>query len=205
MMNQPRYEEYMAKVILEWAYPDMFQDLIISDRPDLTNKTIGIEVTQGITESNQKFYSLSTKKPNDDKEQFEKQKSKLIELGGRECTQTLNPYGVLSPGGHDTFKDILKAVKTKLIKLKKYTLYDHNMIFIFSNILADDRMLQKALQDFQKLRQEYELNFSQIFVSVPQYLYKFNCHDGFYESKELDLSLQNELSNFAYQQYCQSK
>lgn len=46
MNGQKRFNEYFAKVILEYCCKDRYSDLEISDKPDLRNKrlNIGIEV-----------------------------------------------------------------------------------------------------------------------------------------------------------------
>lgn len=45
-MAQRRFDEYFAKVILEKCFPEKFNDLQISDKPDLRHgNEIGIEVT----------------------------------------------------------------------------------------------------------------------------------------------------------------
>lgn len=45
-MKQKRFEEYFAKVVLESCFPERFNDLQVSDKPDLrSGKEIGIEVT----------------------------------------------------------------------------------------------------------------------------------------------------------------
>lgn len=46
IMSQKRFDEYLAKTILERCFPEKFFDLQISDKPDLRYGTqIGIEVT----------------------------------------------------------------------------------------------------------------------------------------------------------------
>ena len=43
---QKRFDEYFAKVVLEYCFPERFVDLKIADRPDLRyGDLIGIEVT----------------------------------------------------------------------------------------------------------------------------------------------------------------
>ena len=49
------YDECYAKIILEMFFPAKYQDLQISDRPDLRTKdgNIGIEVTSAIPQEEQ--------------------------------------------------------------------------------------------------------------------------------------------------------
>ena len=45
-MVQKRFDEYFAKVVLESCFPERFNDLLISDKPDLhSGNRVGIEVT----------------------------------------------------------------------------------------------------------------------------------------------------------------
>lgn len=45
-MSQKIFQEYFAKVVLEHCFPDRFNELIVSDKPDLRcGEEVGIEVT----------------------------------------------------------------------------------------------------------------------------------------------------------------
>ena len=42
---QKRFDEYFAKVVLEYCFPERYQNLQVLDRPDLQGGDIGVEVT----------------------------------------------------------------------------------------------------------------------------------------------------------------
>lgn len=44
-MKQKRFDEYFAKVVLEYCFPERYQSLQVLDKPDLQSGDIGIEVT----------------------------------------------------------------------------------------------------------------------------------------------------------------
>lgn len=43
--NQKRFDEYFAKVVLEYCFPERYHDLEVKDKPDLQGKGVGVEVT----------------------------------------------------------------------------------------------------------------------------------------------------------------
>lgn len=44
-INRKRFDEYFAKVVLEYCYPKRYHDLEVKDKPDLQGKGVGVEVT----------------------------------------------------------------------------------------------------------------------------------------------------------------
>ena len=55
-----KYEEFLAKLVLENFYPDRYIDLELSDKPDLRNesKRIGIEVTSSVEQVDREIVRL---------------------------------------------------------------------------------------------------------------------------------------------------
>lgn len=56
---QKRFQEYFAKVVLEHCFPNRFNELIVSDKPDLRcGKEVGIEVTNCMPEEAAEAFNL---------------------------------------------------------------------------------------------------------------------------------------------------
>ena len=64
------YDECYAKIVLEKFFPDQYENLQISDKPDLRDisNNIGIEVTSAIPQSEQEAMALACEIPYLEKE-----------------------------------------------------------------------------------------------------------------------------------------
>lgn len=199
-----RYEEYLAEVVLTWAFPNLFKSgLDHQERPDLVNKekTIGIEVVTAIPEESQEFQKLFMKPCKDSKE-LEKRRTRLLKLKGidlrkirRIGSPSLNPYDVLHPGGKDSLDSIMNATKMKLKKqLPHYMHFTNNYLFIIDECFLSENMVKQALLQFQSLSKGLDYHFSIIFLYVPSKIYYFDLDKGEYEIKSVCSKQGFELS-----------
>lgn len=67
------YDECYAKIVLEKFFPDQYENLQISDKPDLRDisNNIGIEVTSAIPQSEQEAMALACEIPYLEKERIQ--------------------------------------------------------------------------------------------------------------------------------------
>ena len=79
------YDECYAKIVLEKFFPDQYENLQISDKPDLRDisNNIGIEVTSAIPQSEQEAMALACEIPYLEKEKQDKRIAYLKKKGYR--------------------------------------------------------------------------------------------------------------------------
>lgn len=179
------YDECYAKIILESFFPDEYQDLQISDRPDLRTKdgNIGIEVTSAIPQKEQEALALASEIPYIDKE---KQKGRIDYLKKKGYKYT--KYGMLHPprsyawtglGNPDieiTFcKDFFSAVAKKLDKLNsgKYELMARYDLFVISEIYIEEWMPEILLEKLISYSSK-RLNYSSIYLLALNGIFMFD-------------------------------
>lgn len=187
------WEEY-ARVVLNWLEPTNYSGLTAADKPDLVDETrdLGVEVTWSLPEGSQEidalYLRLCTEKDSRRRSYIEE---RLSQLGAK----TEN-YVCLHPTGHDDFTLIHKSHESKLELLNKggYRPFRHNHLFVMSDILADEMMLQAALTGFRRASANYKNSFEQIIVAVPEYVYKFNLVNYGYRVTTLPSGKQYDLA-----------
>ena len=81
--------------------------------------------------------------------------------------------------GSDNFDRIFQSFKDKIHKLNNggYTIFTHNYLFVFSEILANQKMIDEVIIKMNLFQVEYNRKFEKIFVYVPYYLYVLNLLD----------------------------
>ena len=187
------WEEY-ARVVLKWLQPANYSGLTTADRPDLVDATnnLGVEVTRSLPEGSQEIDALYLRFC---AEENPKRKSyieeRLSQLGAK-----VNKYLCLHPTDQDTFSLIHESHKVKLGLLNKggYRPFEHNHLFVMSNILANETMLKTALVEFERASAGYKNSFERIIVAVPGYVYEFNLVDSSYRVAELPSNKQYDLA-----------
>lgn len=186
-----KYEENVAKLILERIVFNnslVFQNV---DRPDLQNDNlgIGVEVTQAMDpkEAEIDFLYSQYKDPDDpffanemseqEKEKQIKRKHTLIEkkiknLNGPLFRKKIFPNGIKSPA-YDLFYN---AVKTKLEKLNEggYRIYSLNCLFILSELCIEEKWCPDLLEQLISISKNYENQYTKIYTL---FLRKFICFD----------------------------
>ena len=151
------YDECYAKLVLETFCQGEFQNLIISDKPDLRTPDgkVGIEVTSAIPKLTQEAESLAAEIPYIDEKNQKKRIEYLRKIGfeyGEHCmTHPVESYcwsGFELPDVEKIgCKKFLDAVKRKIEKLNggHYDLLEEYMLYVQSDLLIEDWMLKKLL------------------------------------------------------------
>ena len=167
-----RYWECYAKALLENYFPQTFQGLCVKDKPDLQSSdgAKGIEVTWAKEEKQMKAESHYV----DISYGRARNKEKAIEEIEK-CGAQYNA-GILVSKGEDSFVLILNSLEKKLETINKghYHWCSENYLLVLSQICADTKMKEQALQQMRALSQKYDTSFGKIYVSVPEEIYVFD-------------------------------
>ena len=187
------WEEY-ARIVLKWLEPADYSGLTTADKPDLVDVTnnLGVEVTWSLQKGSQEIDALYLKLcAEEDPKRQRYIEERLSQLGAK-----ADKYVCLHPTGHDDFLLIHKSHKAKLELLNKggYKPLKRNHLFVMSDILANETMLQAALIEFERESTSYKNFFERIIVAVPGYVYKFNLINCSYCIAKLSSSEQYNLS-----------
>ena len=187
------WEEYARQVLL-WFEPSTYSSLVLADKPDLvdTFSSLGVEVTRSFPEGSEEINAVYTRYCIEaDPKRRKRFLERLSQLGAQ-----VNKYMCLHPTGRDDFSLILSSHEKKLLLLnqKGYKVFDHNHLFIMSDILANKAMLKDALLRFGKTAAGYEVSLERVIVVVPAYVYEFNLCENSYSFVELNNSKQCELA-----------
>ena len=203
------YHECLAKIVLEAIFPSHFMDLELKDKPDLQNtgKQIGVEVTRAINPTQERNEKLFTKIGYGQIRNKEKAietinssyKPRSIVINGLEIREPERYCNGMLVGIHerDSFDLIFEAFEQKIYKLNKggYRAFLHNNLFVHSDILANQDMIDEVIIQMNAFQAKYERKFQQIFVYVPCYLYLLNLMDKtggikFIKENQYDWSIQ---------------
>lgn len=202
------YDECFAKLVLEKFFPDKYQNLIISDKPDLRTPDgkAGIEVTSAIPEKTQEAISLAVEIPylseKEQRKRIEYLKSKGFEYEKYCLTQPVESYcwsGFGHPDIEVTFcSRFINAVKNKLIRLNSgnYALLEKYRLFVQSELLIEDWMPEKLLNKLTIIS-ESALCYSTIYLLALNGLFVFNISRHMHMHLEIDKKLLWEISNKA--------
>lgn len=169
------YWECYAKYVLSYIDSDTYGRLIMSDMPDLVDKqkSLGVEVTRAGHEKSFEASSLFSQNLEERDESKRLKRKKQIKL----CGGTLVDDGIMvGPDGKDSFKLILDSIENKLKRLNSggYQTMENYHLFVMSDILASEEMLNEALFRMIEVSELYDVVYEQIIVSVPQHNYVFN-------------------------------
>ncbi len=185
------YHECLAKIVLETMFPSHFMDLELKDKPDLQNieKQVGVEVTSSINPIQERNEGLCTKIAYGQIRNKEKAieiinssyEPRSIMINGKEIREPERYCNGILVGipGRDSFDLIYKAFKQKVYKLNKggYRIFLHNTLFVHSDILTNQDMIDEVIIQMNAFQAKYESKFQKIFVYVPAYLYILNLMD----------------------------
>ncbi|BBF42412.1 hypothetical protein lbkm_1094 [Lachnospiraceae bacterium KM106-2] len=165
-----KYFECYAKIVLEDMFPKIFFNLKIKDKPDLQNNisNIGVEVTSSVDKSHKEaeaLYAEWSYKEDCNRNFIEKQIKK--------CGAKIEEGILIGKPGEDSFLNVIKQAKLKVLKLNKYSHFTKQYLFIFSDILADKHMLDSALEELREICDRPN-SFDCIFVLVPEQIYIFD-------------------------------
>lgn len=167
------YWETSAKLILEHFLPERFVHLSVdSERPDLRNSNVGVEVTSAEDPEAQEMDSLYTRQYSyGDDGQKERALKRIEELGGR-----VEQYFLAHPGRARNLEKLSDTVRTKTQKLNNnYDIFPENYLFIYDSCLILDQELSDILLTFVNDSTDYNLKFDSIFLyCFGGDLYEFN-------------------------------
>ena len=183
------YDECYAKIVLEKFFPARYQDLQISDCPDLRTKdeNVGIEVTSAISQEEQEALALACEIPYIDKENQEKRiaylKKKGYEYTKYGMSHPSRGYGWIGfnyPDIEKTFcRDFIHAVEEKIKKLNR-GYYD---LFVQSELYIEEWMLQKLIDKLCQLSTQ-QYNYKFIYLLALNGLFVFDVPTQKYSMKE---------------------
>lgn len=189
------YDECYAKIILEKFFPAKYQNLQISDRPDLRTKdgNIGIEVTSVIPQEEQEALALACEIPYIDEENQEKRIEYLKKKGYKYTKYGMShpsrSYGWIGFNYSDieqTFcSDFIHAVEEKIKKLNSgnYDLLSEYDLFVQSELYIEEWMQQKLIDKLCQLSiQQYNYKF--IYLLALNGLFVFDVSTHKYSMKE---------------------
>lgn len=188
------YHEYMALIVLKEIFSDTYGELKRVDKPDLQDnqKKIGVEVTRALEGNYGEIDGLLTEAFYCKGQAQQEATNRISKLGGRFSDDEFRVFSW--PTGHDNFKVIYYEFEKKLKKLndKGYLQLDHNELFVHSDILADNLMLEQALHEMIKKQSNYKEEFEKVYVYVPGALYKLDFYKRNYCNMKLEPVLQSE-------------
>lgn len=188
--------EVYAHLVLQYINPDIYANLQYQDKPDLqdTDSDLGVEVTQAIARENIEAEALYAKLLNEREKKTQKRHIERIEMLGAEVFD----WGLFGPKGTNDFNLIMTAFEDKTSKLNSgnYKHFNHNHLFIRSDILADQTMLEKALSEFL-CRKTNEKQFERVVVSVPHHNYVFDLLNKYYDDFFFPTDIQFEIATRA--------
>lgn len=193
------YYECLAKIVLESVFPDIFVDLKIKDKPDLQNekRKIGIEVTRAVNpiqEQNEKLYNKIAYGQVRNKDRAinvinSSYSPHSIMINGEKIREPdrYNEQILVGIPEPDSFNRINKAFKDKISKLNNggYIPSLINYLFVYSNILSDQEMINKAIIDMNVIQNDYKEKFYKVFVCVPSDLYVLDLMNKIGEIKDI--------------------
>lgn len=194
------YDECYAKLVLEKFFPEKYNSLKISDRPDLRDDmhNIGIEVTSAIPRQEQEALSLSSKIPFLPEKVQERRIEYLNKKGYR-----YTKYGMTHPGYGYSWTgceippiektccaEFLNAVLKKIDKLNSgnYESLSQYDLFVQSELLVEDWMGSKILERLISIFNG-EKKYSTIYLLGVNGLFVFDVEKKTWEKLETDIKL----------------
>lgn len=193
---QKRFDEYFAKVVLEYCFPERFVDLKIADKPDLRQGCqIGIEVTNCMPKEAVEAFNLwrraakqGEQTPPRILERIEQLKD-IVHLEGNSLIWEQGSY-INDDISNSPIKEFIKAVGSKVERLNNSNANYEEMgsYELFVNSAID---VSTYNQIFAILKRTIELNdkpkkFDNIYlITIGQKLIVFNVKENTFAIKYL--------------------
>lgn len=193
---QKRFDEYFAKVVLEYCFPERFVDLKIADRPDLRyGDLIGIEVTNCMPKEAVEAFNLWHRAAKQDEQTppriFERleQLKDIVHLEENSLIWEQGSY-MNDDINNSPIKEFIKAVGSKVERLNNSDANYEEMgsYELFVNSAID---VSTYNQIFAILKRTIELNnkpkkFDNIYlITIGQKLIVFNVKENTFAIKYL--------------------
>lgn len=180
------FNEYFVKVILESCFPQKFDILEISDKPDLRHlaSNTGIEVTYSMSKKEAEAINVWHRLYNGKSKNCEKDIERLYQLGIEYDSQLF----VWDQGCYDEnikqgpIKEFFDAVKHKVERLNskraEYAEMARYELFVNSTILIPDEQIMSVigiLKEINNLGKKFEIIY---LITNEQRLYVFDMVNG---------------------------
>ena len=142
-----KYDECCAFLILKERFPERYNILAISDKPDLQGVDIGIEVTIANDRKHQEALNNWVKAYNCNDEQKREHYIERMKQLGVSYTGGIQ----LWPGRIPSFKYIKEAVNIKMEKVKsgKYKRFREYELFVFTDTWLYEDLLREGIIFFE--------------------------------------------------------
>lgn len=190
-----KWHECFAKVMLEFALPNDFNNLKIKDKPDLQNieLNLGIEVTTAENKKDLEMERLYTYLEYDLIRDKQKVKNKIEHLGG-----SISNGILVHPVRYRDLDSIKNSILEKLNKLNGngYQIFEHNYIFITESDMILENECAGLLDEYIELQNNFRIKFEKVYIY--QYggkLFEFNMVDRNYNIYTLN---SNETYQIGY-------
>ena len=146
---------------------------------------IGVEVTiarNKVQEENESLYA-----------KIESGQVRNRDKAIEKINNSYKPYAMYVDGilvgipDNDDFERIFKSFSEKIKKLNDdgYKKYMENYLFVYSDILANQQMLNQAISEMNNIQTKHKIRFQKVFVCVPQYIYILNLESKKGESMDI--------------------
>lgn len=181
------YYECLAKLILEKMFPNEFENLEILDKPDLQDDKngIGVEVTIARNKDQEENESLYAKIESG---QVRNRDKAIEKINNSSKLYAMYVDGILvGISDNDDFERIFESFSEKIKKLNDdgYKKYMENYLFVYSDICANQQMLNQAISKMNNIQSKHKIKFQKVFVCVPQYMYILNLENKKGESMDI--------------------
>ena len=202
---QKRFNEYFAKVVLESCFPEKYDALIVSDKPDIRHpvSSIGIEVTYSMPKKEAEAVNLwhriknsSTDRPRD----AERLKKLGIDSQAEEFVWNQGSYSadiLNSP-----IKEFFDAVKQKVERLNSenanYAEMEQYELFVNSTIFIPEPQMSEAVEILKAINNGRKRYSNIYLLTNDQKLLVFNMENASVQIKYLYNRL-NIMADKAYQ------
>ena len=189
------YEECFVKILLENTFPERYQNLILSDKPDLVEKgnSIGIEVTSAIPKHRQEAFNLWRTMPYQSIEQQDKRKNRMKQLGS-EYQGGIQIWPILDETDtKEEIDELFTCIERKIKKLNKghYSVLQQYDLFIISELWLDNNDYTMILQKLTN-KNSLKFGFTRIYLLTLNNLCVFCLQDKNYFTTEISSQKSNE-------------
>lgn len=221
MRKNADYEEYYAKSVLEFCFPEKFSELRVADRPDLVGKSpdIGIEVTRlagDMVKATGLWNRLNEGKCRNEEGtigEIDKCGASVIS-----CCDNTKHFGALvkkdaseyneESAPADLVRNICNTFLSKCDRAKEYKKYSQNALFISvrGTVLRTwASAIGEAIHDVyrkQKFNKEFVFNVVYLLSGGESVLLEFNVETGrLICCREISAQEQHEISHRAMEQF----
>ena len=166
-----KYEECLAKIILETLFGDEFKNLEVDcERPDLQSEdmSVGVEVTISENTKQKEAESLYSKVEYGLARNTQYAIKKIKKLGAKYEDGIL-----IGIPDSDSFDRILKSFKHKLENMNKdgFSIFKKNYLLIHSSIYATSEMIDNAIITMCEMQENENHQFNKVYIVVPRFIY----------------------------------